>query len=384
MATVLAGAPPALFNEVGSAAAEFVTRLAEKCGIDREEEFGLLWSKAWGGMGEVKSETVDLADPLTDALNHPAGKLAEAALDRMRKYEPAVGEGIPGALRPYFDAIGDDPGGHLGRVMLATRLHYLFAIDPGWTTEHMIARLSLGQSQEAANLWSAYGWSSSLGPDLLRAFKEAFLEFLRHDGADGRRLGNLRSLFMAVCLDASEELTEQEIRDVVELLPESGLKTVLRSLTRRLTGEAAERAKVWRDQVHPWLREYWPRTADRQTSGTTEAILAMLVESGEAFPEVAEWSMVYLRPIEGLGLYRLNENGHAAQHPDSMLYVLERVVDGGVLQGYERSFLREILDAMAAANAEITGGPSVSQAVRDCHAVIGVQKECRLQLARGR
>ena len=357
VATVLAGAPPTLFNEVGSAAAEFVTRLAKTCGIDREEEFGLLWSKAWSGMGEVEPETAALKDPLTDALNHPAGKLAEAALNRMRKYEPAVGAGIPGALRPYFDAIGDDPGGQLGRVMLATRLHYLFAIDPGWTTEHMIARLSLGQSQEAANLWSAYGWSSSLGPDLLRAFKDAFLEFLRHDGAGGRRLGNLRSLFMAVCLDAPEELTEQEIHHVVELLPESGLKTVLRSLTRRLAGEAAERAKVWRDQLHPWLREYWPRTADRQTSGTTEAILAMLVESGEAFPEVAKWSMEYLRPIEGLGRYRLNENDHAAQHPDTMLHVLGRVVDGGVLRGYERPFLKEILDAMAAANVEISGDP---------------------------
>ena len=355
--SVLAEAPSALFNEVGSAAAQFVTRLAEECGIDREEEFGLLWSKAWNGMGEVEPGTAALKDPLTDALNHPAGKLAEAALDRMRKYEPAVGEGIPEALRPYFDAIGDDPGGHLGRVMLATRLHYLFAIDPGWTTEHMIARLSLGQSQEAANLWAAYGWSSSLGPDLLRAFKGAFLEFLRYDGADGRRLGNLRSLFMAICLDAPEELTEQEIRSVVELLPEIGLRTVLRSLTRRLTGEAAERAQVWRDQAHPWLRDYWPRTAVRQTARTSVTILQMLVESGDAFPEAAEWAIEYLRPIEGSGLYLLNESAHATQYPDSMLHVLEGVVDGGILQGYERSFLKEILDAMAAANAEMVGDP---------------------------
>ena len=241
--------------------------------------------------------------------------------------------------------------------MLATRLHYLFAVDPAWTTEHMIARLSLAQSQEATNLWSAYGWSSSLGPDLLRAFKEAFLQFLQHEGTEGRRLANLRSLFIAICLDAPEELTEQEIRSVVELLPEGGLKTVLRSLTRRLTGEAAERAKVWREQVHPWLRDYWPRVADRQTAGTTEAMLSMLVESGDAFPEAAEWSMVYLQPIEGLSLYRLNKNDHAAQYPNSMLHVLDRVVDGGVLQGYERSFLKEVLNAMAEANADIVEAP---------------------------
>ncbi len=357
VATVLAEAPHALFNELESAAAGFVTRLADDCGVDREEEFGLLWSKAWNGMGEVERETVALEDPLNDALNHPAGKLAEAALDRMRKYEPAVGAGIPGTLRPYFDAVGKDPRGHPGRVMLAMRLHYLFAVDPGWTAEHMIARLSLGQSREAANLWSAYGWSSSLGPDLLRAFKKSFLEFLRHEGVDHRRLANLRSLFMTVCLDVPEELTEQEIRSVVELLPECGLRTVLRSLTRRLTGEAAQRAQAWQDQVHPWLHDYWPRGAVRQTAGTTEAMLTMLVECGAAFPEAVDWAMEYLRPIEGRGLYLLRKSSHAAQYPDSMLQVLQRVVDGNVLQAYERSFLREILDAIAAADTEIAGAP---------------------------
>ncbi|MCY3761603.1 MAG: SIR2 family protein [Gemmatimonadetes bacterium] len=357
VATVLAEAPHALFNELGSAAAEFVTKLADECGVDREEEFGLLWSKAWNGMGEVEPQTAALKDPLTDALNHPAGKLAEAALDRMRKYEPAVGAGIPEVLRSYFDAVGKDPRGHLGRVMLATRLRYLFAVDPDWTAEHMIARLSLGQSQEAANLWSAYGWSASLSPDLLRAFKEAFLNFLRHDGVDNRRLANLRSLFIAICLDAPEELTEKEIRSVVELLPESGLKTVLRSLMRRLTGEAAQRAQAWRDQVHPWLRDYWPRATVRQTAGTTEAILAMLVECGAAFPEAVDWANKYLRPIEGRGLFMLNKSNHAAQYPDSMIQVLEQVIDGGILQGYEKPFLKEILDAIAAADTEIAGAP---------------------------
>ena len=357
VARVLAEAPHELFNELGSAAAEFITRLAQECGIDQEEEFGLLWSKTWDGMGEVEPDTGDLKDPLTDALNHPAGKLAEAALGRLRKYEPAIGAGIPGALRRYFDAIAEDSGGNLGRVMLATRLHYLFAVDPGWTTEHMISRLNPRQSQEAVNLWSAYGWSSSLGPDLLRAFKEAFLEFLRHEGADGPRLANLRSLFMAVCLDLPEELTEQEIRGVVELLPEGGLRRVLRSLTRRLTGQAAERARVWRDQAHPWLHNYWPREAVRQTAGTSEAILGMLVESGDAFPEAAKWAMEYLRPIEGPGLYLLNKSGHAEQHPEAMLHVIERMVEGGVLQGYEKPFLKGILDAIAVADAEMTGDP---------------------------
>ena len=357
VAAILAEAPDELFSDTGSAVAGFVSRLAEECATDRETEFGLLWTKAWTGKEDVEPETVDLGDPLTDALNHPAGKLAEAALARLRKYEPEAGAGIPESVRRYFDAIGEHPGGQLGRVMLATRLHYLFAVDPGWATRHMIARLDPGGSQEAASLWSAYGWSPSIGPDLLRAFKGPFLEVLRSEGPEVRKRGNLRSLFMTVCLEASEELTGQEIRNVVDALPESGLKTVLRSLKQRLTGDAAERERIWLEKVQPWLRAYWPQAVVRNTAGTSQVILELLAQCGEAFAQAAEWSLEYLRPLEGRGLYRLNENGHAEQHPEAMLRVLDRVVDADVLQVYERYHLREILEALVGANARMAGHP---------------------------
>ena len=282
VATVLVEAPDRLFGEVGSAAGEFVNRLAEEWGTDREEEFGSLWMRAWIGKPEAEPETVHLEDPVTDGLNHAAGRLAEAALARLRKYEPQTGAGIPGPVRPYFDAIGRDPGGELGRVMLAMRLHYLFSIDPDWTREHMLARLVPGQSQEAGKLWSAYGWSPSVGPDLLRAFKGAFLEFLRNGRPGGRKVGNLRSLFVTVCLEAPEELTEEEIRSVMEPMSEDGLKTVLGSLKRNLAGEPSERAQIWCEKVHAWLRDYWPRAAVRNTAATSEAILELVVECGDA------------------------------------------------------------------------------------------------------
>ena len=357
VAGILAQAPVELFSEIGSAVAGFVSRLAEEYGIDREDDFRLLWTKNWPGREVVEPALVELGDPLTIALNHPTGKLAEAALARLRKYEPEMGAGLPGAVRQYFDTIGEDPGEQLGRVMLATRLHYLFAVDPDWATQHLISRLDPDQSQEAASLWSAYGWSPGVGPDLLRAFKGPFLKILQSEEPEVGNLGNLRSLFMTVCLEASEELTEQEIRGVVNALPENGLETALVSLKRRLTGKPAEREQIWREKVRPWLDEYWPRAAGRNTTGTSQEFLELLMECGAAFAEAAEWSLGYLRPFEGRGLYRLNENGHAEQHPEAMLRVLDRVVDANVLQVHERHDLGEILDALVGTNAGMVGDP---------------------------
>ena len=351
VARILVGAPAKLFDDIASAVTGFVKRIAEGYGTDREIEYQVLWTKAWSG-GEVDEPRVlGLDDPLTDALDSASGKLAEAALVRLRRYEPMAGTGLPAPVRPYFDAIGVDRDRHLGRVMLATRMHYLFAIDPEWVGEHLIPRLDLGSSEEAGDLWSAYGWSPTVGPDLLRAFKDSFLEVLLDREARVRKKCNLIHLFMIICLEAPGELETEEIHGVVESMSESALQTVLGNLKNRLRGDPAERADIWREGVYPWLRDYWPPAAVRNTAATSEAMLGMLVECGEAFPEAAEWSLDYLRPLEGRGLYRLRQNGHAERHTNWMVRILERVVAAGILPVHQRHVLHEILDALAAANA---------------------------------
>ena len=83
VARVLVGAPGELIQGIGSAAGGFVKRLAEEWAADREPELVVLWQKAWEGKGARSQAILGGDDPLTDALNHSAGKLAEAALARL-------------------------------------------------------------------------------------------------------------------------------------------------------------------------------------------------------------------------------------------------------------------------------------------------------------
>ncbi len=326
VAHILAKAPDELLAGVGSAAAEFVKGLANTYETDREQEVETLWTKAWNalGMGEP-AEIVDSNDPITDALNDSAGKLADAAVFRLLKYEPSAGDGLPAPVRPYFDAIADNPRGHLGRVMLATRLPYLFAVDQDWAKRQLIPLLSLEVSAEATNLWYAYGWSRTIGPDLLQAIKEPFLEALRDGKVGARTKHNLTMIFMAICLEAPNELTKEERRSVANSMTEQDLKTVLECLTQRLTGEAAEQAQVWREKVGPWLERYWPPAAARNTAATSKGMLNMLAACGDAFPEAAAWSLNYLQPTQG-DLYRLHDSEPPRTHPEVTLKILDRVV----------------------------------------------------------
>ena len=343
---LITGAPDWFLADVGPAVGGFVKDLAEDLGTDRENELRVLWERAWSGVDKTRPQVSDLDDLLTEALNHSAGMLAEAALVRLWKYEPKPGEGLPPPVQPYFNAIDSDPVGHLGRVMLATRLYHLFAIDPEWAREHLLSRLSPADSDEARDLWSAYGWSPTVGPDLLLAYKGPFLDMLcRADGGD-RITRSLTGLFMAICLEAPGELTPDDIRRAVRSMSELGLRVVLSGLKRSLKGDPAERARIWRDKIEPWLREYWPAAAARNTPATSVATLDMLVEAGDAFPDAVEWSLQHLQATGGQGLHCLRENGHASKHPESMLALLNAAVGTDVLPVHLSRTLCEILDPL--------------------------------------
>ena len=350
---LLGQAPDDLFTQIGAAGADLVRELASAYETDREHEIQRLWSRVWAAAGTAEGMLiVALDDPITDALNHPAGKLADAAVSRLLKYELKAGDGLPATVRPYFDAIAADRNGHLGRVMLATRLHYLFAVDSEWVGEQLIPLLNPAHSEEASNLWYAYGWSRSIGPDLLQALKEPLLQILHDGGIRPRTARNLTMVLISVCLEAPNELSDDEVDRVVETMPEEGLKTVLTSLQTALRGEPMERAQGWREKVQPWLQKHWPRAAVRNTAGTSSGLLNMLTNCGEAYSEAAHWCLDYLQPTEG-DLFRLHDGGLARQFPEPTLEVLDRVVGPDGLPGHHRHILHQILDQMSEAMPNI-------------------------------
>ena len=134
--------------------------------------------------------------------------------------------------------------------MLATRLYHLFAVDPEWVQERLIPLLDPETSREAPDLWYAYGWSRTIGPNLLDVLKGYFLEVLRRGEVTPRAERNLTLLFMTICLEAPNELTDDEVHSVVDEMSEAALITVLANLRDRLKGEPAERAEIWNQRVH--------------------------------------------------------------------------------------------------------------------------------------
>ena len=300
----------------------------------------------------------DNNDPVSHAINHGVGKLAEAALFRLWEYEPPPQSGLPSSVRFYFDTIATSSDGHPGRVVLVSRLNFLFAIDPRWTEKHLIRPLDPSASpSEALDLWAGFAWSPRLGPNLLQAIKGLYLAVLAREDLPSRTKRGLVDLLIAICLGIPQELAKGEVRAAIRGLSEKSLCAALRSLERRLAGGSSERAQTWNDEIEPWLKDYWPREGSRNSAVTSEHMMHLVIGSGDSFPEAVSFCTRFLKPVEShhWGIVYLKE--HIEKHPAAVLELLSRVVQVDLPQHF-RPDLREILEAVAGVQQKLREEPS--------------------------
>lgn len=230
-------------------------------------------------------------DAVTKAINHPAGYLAEALLRRLWERNPQTGDKLPGDLRPRFDAIAATPGygGYLGRVILASRLPNLFALDPDWTQENLIPRMVWGHSDEVNGLWQGFMWAPRFSPKLMSVLKGPFLDAVVHsEEIGGQTAINLRRVFAFVCLDISSELRGAEINLTLKSLPADQLADVAQALKDALENAKEKRAALWKDSISKFMRAHWPRAVRSRSPSVTDALASIAVAAGEAFPSAVQ------------------------------------------------------------------------------------------------
>ena len=118
-------------------------------------------------MGRNPDEKVDPSNAVSTAINHPAGVLVEPMSDRLWAKKPQADDGIPQNLATLFGRIaeGSEAKHFLARVILASRLFNLFALDPDWCSKNILSKMDWDTTEDPG-LWSGYCWSPRVGPNL--------------------------------------------------------------------------------------------------------------------------------------------------------------------------------------------------------------------------
>ncbi len=174
--------------------------------------------------------------------------------------------------------------------MLASRLPWLHEIDREWAKDVLIDRMGWSGSEptsEARALWQGYLWAPRLNPKLLQDLKPAFLQALKCD-LDFHGDDNLVHLFADLLLKAPDKLSPEEQRRAFRDMPVDGLVACARYWRQVLQGVSGGAANTWREKIAPLIRSYWPPIKKKVTPQTVEALVLLIIQTNEAFPEALE------------------------------------------------------------------------------------------------
>ncbi len=113
-------------------------------------------------------------DPVSLALNHPVGKVTEAALRWWSRQNLEDHQGLPAEINSIFTDLCDTRVASFrhGRTLLAQSVIALFRVDPEWTKKHLLPLFDWDRStDEARAAWCGYLWTARLYWPLMEAIK---------------------------------------------------------------------------------------------------------------------------------------------------------------------------------------------------------------------
>lgn len=206
------------------------------------------------------------ADLVMEAINHPAGDLAEfwtKAVQWDWSEHQATWDGIPGDLKVEINRMISTPdrSGLLAQTLLAAQLHFFFGADRAWTESNLLPLFDWSAPSVAEAAWQGFltwgRWNDAL---LQVGLLNAFLVTTKHaeqlpNKLQHRLAGHLAAVAMHAPEDPATWLT-RFVADSPEDLRIAWAQQVQRTLTD-LDADATLH------QWNRWIARYW---ADRVQS----------------------------------------------------------------------------------------------------------------------
>lgn len=268
-------------------------------------------------------------DHVHSAINHASGQLTEALVDLLASRSPKANELLPPDLRPYFDLIvsGQGNGFHLGRVILASRLYFLYAVDPAWTRNYLLPFFDWGSS-ESIGLWQGYLWGPRLSPDLFNELKVNYLKAFEHLEEFGREKDNLAYLLGNILADYDEAITPAEVHHPISMLDERERGLVVSVFSERLMVASKKPSGLWEGKYKEILLKFWPRETGLQGEWTSRFLAQVAINSGDDFADAVQTLLPLIGSSEqsGIALEDIEKNGLAKEYPKATLDLISKLI----------------------------------------------------------
>ncbi len=326
MAPVIAKMPESTLYQIRYGLSWWLEELA-KTVEGQEETFYRLCDRLLKLAYEVAD---DSNDHVNKAINHPVGHVTEALLNKWYRSEPQANQGLVEPIRDRFTCLCSTSAQKYrhGRVMLGANMWWLFLVDPLWTVKFMLPHFDWGSKEtEAGPMWEGFLWTSNFYEPLMEHLKPAFLETANHFDQLGGHKQRFASLLTFGALEPRDFCTNTEMKHALSSLPTEGLEQVSASLVKLINSVGDKRSNYWENRVAPFLRDIWPKSADRLTEQVSANLARACIAAGDAFPDALKEIEPWLKPLNHPHRIacELHSSKLIAQFPELTLDLLRRI-----------------------------------------------------------
>lgn len=363
LAEILLATPEDLFQVLDYEIAQLVEVLAERWPRTDDSGFWRLWTRGWEHRSQ-QSSILSRVDALTKAMNTTAGTYATAAIKRIGATTDAS-RSLTSEQISIFSQISSDVSGSAGIVMLVFGLNWLYEVAPDWTTRHIIPRMRWRGSEpsderyeEVCALWGVVSFVAFRRPitdDLVRALgSDLWTAVQRHKQLDNAE--KLIRFFVYASVSPKRGLIDKATcRETARIVIADNPRQVGLALRNVLDEYDQPSEQVWREYVHPWLDGFWPRESTFNTADSSWALVQVIMETGDAFPEAVDWANDYLMALDDQQIsdVRYDKNTWKA-HPRATVALLHRIVPEVGIDPWARTSLMDMLTTLREVDATIT------------------------------
>jgi hypothetical protein len=282
--------------------------------------------------------SLETEDWLAKAINHPGGELTLFWLYSMSRFcqqADRCKEGIPKPYRQRFKEIltGGTDAAVLGRVVLASRLGYLFSIDEEWARTNVLPLLDWDKdAQQARQAWD--GWliwgrlNARLLTELIPHYKAAFSRLSSELKGRSLRLVNDVAAIAVYWLDNPLEENDWIPAFLRAVTEEDRVDFADRIHVLLMNMQAETKKKLWKR----WLKRYWQGRnggvpiplSDKEL----ETMLEWVTELEPVFPEAVAVMCEGDVPHRGIDigvLYQLEKAEIPEKYPEALARLLIHV-----------------------------------------------------------
>ena len=283
-------------------------------------------------------------DWVTDALNVPVGKIAQALFNDPRIKDMKEESAFPDTWLSHAESLlslPDDLHRH-ALVFFAHQLNWFYRVNQDWTEANILCVLDTGDETDQIAIWSGFFWGGRLpNQGLYLRIKPNLLALAKQTAPLSRKYAEVLAIIILAGWGSTREettgdrfISNVEMRDVLVHADDEFRSHIIWKIKEWSKDDKPEVKRRWLPMLTQFFADVWPRQKSVRTPIMSARISNVILSDAKYFPEVADIVIPLLTPIDQDALMlsdlQKEDSPVIASYPERVLTILHAVLSDNV------------------------------------------------------